>query len=57
VHQIKGCAPNKIHFAGVKVETEQFGKLNLVWVIGVWNLGIVCNLLFDAWNFVCSKTW
>jgi hypothetical protein len=22
-----------------------------VWNIGAWDLGIVCYLLFDAWNF------
>jgi hypothetical protein len=26
-----------------------------VWGIGDWNLGIVCYLLIDAWNFLKSK--
>ena len=26
-----------------------------VWVIGAWDLYIVCYLLFGAWNFLCSK--
>ena len=27
-----------------------------VWIIGDWNLGIVCYLLFGAWNFFNSRT-
>jgi hypothetical protein len=27
-----------------------------VWIIGVWDLDIVCYLLFGAWNFFNSKT-
>jgi len=22
-----------------------------IWIIGAWNLDIICDLLFDAWNF------
>jgi hypothetical protein len=31
------------------------GKSKPVWVIGAWNLDIVCYLLFGAWNFLFSK--
>jgi hypothetical protein len=27
------------------------GKSKPVWIIGAWNLDIVCYLLFGAWNF------
>ena len=32
------------------------GKSKPVWIIGAWNLDIVCYLLFGAWNFLYSKT-
>ncbi len=31
-------------------------RLKLVWIIGAWDLDIVCYLLFDAWNFFNSRT-
>jgi hypothetical protein len=27
-----------------------------VWIIGAWNLDIICYLLFEAWNFFNSRT-
>ncbi len=27
-----------------------------VWIIGAWDLDIICYLLFGAWNFLNSKT-
>ena len=31
-------------------------KSKPVWIIGAWNLDIVCYLLIGAWNFLDSRT-
>ena len=40
----------------LKLKKPHRRKSKPVWIIGAWNLDIVCNLLFGAWNFLDSKT-
>ena len=35
---------------------ELGSKAEHVWIIGVWNLVIVCFLSFGAWNLLNSRT-
>jgi hypothetical protein len=35
----------------IRKSHKAHGESKPVWVIGAWNLDIVCYLLFDAWDF------
>jgi hypothetical protein len=49
---LDSAVSDELHSAGVQTEEYTFGKLKLVWIIGAWNLDIVCYLSFGGWNFL-----
>jgi len=34
-----------------RIEKDIFIKIEIVWVIGIWNLRFVWNLMLEIWDF------
>jgi hypothetical protein len=63
MNKINSAIFEKLHSASFRHEfrpnvsqAEGSCKSKPVWVIGAWNLYIICYLLFGAWNFFYLKT-
>jgi hypothetical protein len=51
--QMKTTKVSGVSVSGVRNPKSEIPN---VWVIGDWNLDIICDLLFGAWNFLNSST-
>jgi len=56
VKPIDSTFSEKLHLNEIRLTKAHCGKPIVVWVIGAWNLEIVCYLLFGFWNLLNLRT-